>query len=425
MGPPGRRSRLSSHLSEAQVSQQIVRVASSRRAHDDGVDGAERWFDRLARGLWNGVRRVSGAGTHRYRRFGYLPPSLGGIAGVAGWDGTLGIHRRVPPFLKRLFEERGRGWSDADLVEAVSMLGTLIHEAFHHVVPRGADVEADWRVYGTFLGEALEEGVTEAATQRMLPHVVKGMERSVPGLMRGLRSREGVYWNYVPAVKEIVTRIQALPGMRGRDVLMELARESPASKLATLTRLYLEGADLDRTFSAPGREECCRRMGEALRKLFEAPETRAWAEPPDRRDPSHLNSADPIGRSRILGMRAVVELEWAWFLASELEGLPMADNWRVLMAKRAVEAARAAVEWSEEREDETHEAQRAAKVWRDQAIQDVDVAQRNAPPRDPVQPPAIERRTTRWIEHWRRSRPGRWPRLSQAVPRSHAELGRG
>lgn len=346
---------------------------------------------------------MCGAGTHRYRRFGYLRESQDGIAATAGWDGTLRIHRPVPPFVRKLFEERGRGWSEEDLVEAVSMLATLIHEAFHHVVPRGANVEADWRMYGTFLGEALEEGVTEAATQRMLPRVVGGMERSVPGLTRGLRGREWAYRNYVPAVKEMVDRIQALPGMRGRDVLMELARESPAGKLPTLTGLYLEGMGLDRKFSARGREECYRHMGEALRKLYEAPETRAWAEPPDRRYPSRLNSADPIGRSRILGMQAVVEMEWATLLASEREGLPMAQNWRVEMAERVVEAARRAGRWSQARDSET---QVAAQTWQREADEDLNLAQGRAPATASVKPPGLDRRTALWIDHWRRSRTG-------------------
>lgn len=386
------------------------------------MDGTERWFDRLSHGLWKGIRRVCGAGTHRYRRFGYLRPSQAGIAAAAGWEGTLWIHRGAPPFLKKLFADRGSGWSEEDLVEAVFMLGTLIHEAFHHVVPRGADPEADWRAYGRFLGEALEEGVTEAATRRLLPRVVKGMERSVPGLTRGLRSREKVYWNYVPAVQEMVGRIQALPGMRGRDVLMELARESPASKLPTLTRLYLEGVGLDRKLSARGRAECCRQMGEALRRLYEAPETRAWAQPPDRSYPSRVNSADPPGRSLILGMQALVEMELASSRAADREGLPMPDNWRVAMAKRAMASAEYAVKRSQDRPVETRDA---ARSWLQEASEDLDLAQDVVASSSFATAATFDRRADVWINHWRRSQVGRRrPRRSlEHSPAWRRELG--
>lgn len=387
------------------------------------MDGTERWFDRLSQGLWKGVRRVSGAGAHRYRGFRYLRPSDDGIAALAGWDGTLGIHRGVPTLLDRLFRERGRGWSERDLVEAVSMLGTLIHEAFHHVVPRSADVGADIRAYRTFLGEALEEGVTEAATQRMLPRVVRGMERSVPGLTRGLRSREGwAYPNYVPAIREMVDQIQALPGMRGRDVLMELAREGPATKLHTLTRLYLEGRGLDGRFSAQGREECWLRMGEALRTLYEAPETRAWAEPPDRKYPGRLRTEHASGRSRILGMQAVMELELQSLMALEREGVPMTQNWRVMMAERMVEAARHAVDWSELRDSETQES---AEAWLRDATEDLNLAHLDAPAKPSAMPHTSERRSALWIDHWRRSRqsPRRPRQMLQQAPGRRRELG--
>ncbi|MBO0701509.1 MAG: hypothetical protein J2P38_01155 [Candidatus Dormibacteraeota bacterium] len=375
------------------------------------MDGTGRWFDHLARSLAKGVRRVSRGGSHRYRRFHYLGAAQAGIAGAAGWDGTLLVHPEVPPFLKQLFDDRGRGWSEKDLVEAVSNLGTLIHESFHHLVPRDANVVRDQWAYGTFVGVALEEGVTEAATQWLLPRVVRRMEASVHGLSRGLRSRESVYWNYVPAVQELVRGLKALPGMGGHDVLMELARESPATKLEVLTRLYLEGLGLDRRLSERGRHECQVRMGKAVRRLYEAPETRAWAEPPDPRYPSRVNSADPVGRSTILGMQVLVELEWESRMAQERDGLPMGENWRIEMAERAVEVAREAIRRSARRPQETRDA---AQAWLDQAVEDHALA--TAPP------PAIAEthlgsRVASRADLWIRSRM-RWhrERRRQATP---------
>ncbi|MFZ0215221.1 MAG: hypothetical protein WAM30_04690, partial [Candidatus Dormiibacterota bacterium] len=145
-----------------------------------------RWF--LLR-LAEATRRWVGAERTLWRRFDRLAQSQTGVEAVAGWNGTLFVRDQVPEQVGAVGEAEHRGAvrGPAELRMLRWTLATLLHECIHFAVPMRHRWTRAARAYATWSGVLLEEGVTETATQRLLPQLLAGMERWLPGGSAGER----------------------------------------------------------------------------------------------------------------------------------------------------------------------------------------------------------------------------------------------
>ncbi|MFZ0217067.1 MAG: hypothetical protein WAM30_14145 [Candidatus Dormiibacterota bacterium] len=361
---------------------------------------AGRWdraFQDLATWLADGVRQCLGGERTRFRCFRLLDPSADGIAAAAGRDGTLYVPASLVDQLGALWTSPGRRLDARTLGICAASIATLVHEAIHHVV-RGEDETQARSGTPPFTTKLLEEGTTEAATRRVLPHALRVLEPVAPGIGSVQVDRRHHYPNYVPAVHQLLSSLQRLPGVRERDLLRELARVSPDAKLPLLAEQAIDGFGLRERVPRADLDACRARIEMGMANLFER--NRDWAEPPDPAYPAVLRTSDGRGRSTIMGMQAAMEMEWLLHLEAERAGMALPDNWRVDLADREVDLAKKVAKASRRRHSETR---RAADAWHAEAADNARAAKYLArpvhgpPSRSGFEPstPACESSTTR------------------------------
>ncbi|MFZ0215140.1 MAG: hypothetical protein WAM30_04280, partial [Candidatus Dormiibacterota bacterium] len=209
--------------------------------------------------------------------------------------------------------------------------------------------------------------------QRLLPQLLAGMERWLPGISRRTPDRSEVYPNFVPATRELASLVQQLPGMHGRDALLELARVHADGKLEVLAQQAMDGFGLTSRVPRPERAAVRTRIQAGLAAQFER--NREWAEPRDRRFPGVLPTQDAEGRSKIMGMQAGMELRWLLHEEAERAGMKLHEDWRLGLGKLELRLAERGIAFSRRRQPETRQA---ARSWHGDAQRDVQTAARGS-----------------------------------------------
>lgn len=269
-----------------------------------------------------------------YRAVERLPPESDGVAGQAVPSrGLLRVGRYVPEVLEPMLAGRWRRPSRAEAQMLREMLATLVHESIH--LAMGNRHDRDPWVTGP--GQApsrssvvfLEEGVTEATSQRLLPAVLQGFEPWAAGI--GVSPDVGdAYPNYVPATRELLASVKSLPGMEGRDVLMELAGVRPERKLDLLVEQAMDGFGLTRNVPPWQRAQVRSRIRAALEAHVER--NRDWMEPKDPSRPGQLDTREPAQLSTIMGSQMDMELRRQLHVEGERAGMTLPGGWRQRLA---------------------------------------------------------------------------------------------
>ncbi len=300
-------------------------------------------FEALLARVAEAAAQLLGADRVDLRSYRRLPPSMRHVSGAAyiGY-GLMEVGHDVPEFIEDMLRSQQRQLTRPELGKLCKVLGTLLHESIHLALPSEYSLGAGRVGRTAASGVFLEEGVTESATQSLLPHLLAQLEPMFPGISRQVPDRSRHYSNYVPATRELLSLISALPEMQGRDALHELAREGPERKMDLLVEQAMEGFGLTFNVPARDREEVRSRIRSALEAHVQR--NQAWMVPPDPKKPAHLNTREPAALSTIMGMQMGFELLRQLYTEGERAGMDLPQGWRRRLAASEVQAARELVE---------------------------------------------------------------------------------
>lgn len=265
----------------------------------------------------------------------HSPP--GGFAPFLGWDGTLHVPPEHVEVLRAVGMHPEREAPAEQLAEAAVRLGDQVHVGVVSSVQEDYDPRAAAARYATWLGVVLEEGVSEEATRRSLTTIFDGPENPVPALRGHAPDRGLLYGNLVPATNLLVDALQGLPGLRGRDVLLELSRVGADRKPSLLVDQVLEGLGVRERLDRRDQEAIEERVIRNLGIVFER--NRLWLLD-EGVTFSELPQQDAGARARTMGSQARMQIRWALWGIGQGLGLPDTDRLRLTAAYTELQVAR-------------------------------------------------------------------------------------
>lgn len=292
-----------------------------------------------------------------------LPESEGNVAGAARiGSGRLFVGHHVPGFIEGVLAAPCCKPTAAELAHLRKTLGTLLHECIHLALPTDYTPShaRHWRAPPS--RAFLEEGVTESATQVLLPRLLTRLEPVFPRVSCQIPDRSGHYLNYVPATRELVTLVSGLPEEPTREPLLELATVGPERKFDLLVELAMDGFGL--MFNVPARDRMSVRS--RIQATLEAHVERncSWMDPPDPTKPGILSTREAGALSTIMGKQMGFELLRQLHAEGEQAGMELPVAWRQRLAGEELNMV---AELSRSDGFTGPEARQALREWRSEA----------------------------------------------------------
>ena len=161
-------------------------------------------------------------------------------------------NERVLQPLRDLYADPSAARTPDDLMRMRAALRTLFHENIHMLAEHGADISDDARQMDNEWTVAVEEGFTNAFTERRLDDFIRGLDlpkEVTDGLIEIQHNPEfkerypSSYPRYTPAAKSVADSL-ATAERSSDETLRQLANRTVASTLHVATDMLYESSDL-------------------------------------------------------------------------------------------------------------------------------------------------------------------------------------